>query len=346
MNLTNFYLSGGGVKCAYQAPFIKHLLDTGTELNEIYGTSFGAFVGYFVCLDKYDIIDEFFLTLNKDMLEPCFTLMRSVIANIPLIGNIIKQLWLCYAIKNKGFYLTSYAEQFLNKFLLTPDDITKLKRFYCCVFNVTKGTHQYIRGNHPLIHDYIIASCSLWMAFPPKHIRQLCTECLCNNACENCYDKKKYLEKPELFCNCPTHQYNEFIDGGVLRHIPFEKELHYDKNIMHFVLALDDITSVINGNINISTGDNMFDYLNNLIRFHILTNMHNELKLFHAPIVRYSVLDESPILMSETLDPENLFIIDYCPPTNDPFDTDKNKIKKMINDGIDLAKKIEILTYY
>ena len=66
MEKVRIILSGGGTRCAYQLSFLEELMNNYKNdakdgiIDKIYGTSFGALVGFFVCLGRYEDLYNFF----------------------------------------------------------------------------------------------------------------------------------------------------------------------------------------------------------------------------------------------------------------------------------------------
>src|SRR5438132_631200 len=99
MNSIRLILQGGGTRCAYQLSFLNKLLNNHEFINkfnieEIYGTSFGALVGYFICIDRIDILLNFFKTLNQESLKPIFDLwgLNHYLKKIPFFGKIFNSI--------------------------------------------------------------------------------------------------------------------------------------------------------------------------------------------------------------------------------------------------------------
>ncbi len=332
MKKTKIVLAGGGSKCAYQVTFLEALLQSPEfqskyEVEEIIGTSFGAIVGFFVCIGEYELIYRFFSQLNNDSLKPVFDLWgyASWLKAIPMIGNwlgyILDIMWIMVGIHKKGLYTPSNGMKLLDGINLQADNIQdKLNKFTCCVYNVTLGKVEYIKGTHPLIKEYLIASSALWIVFPPQEINRLTVECICDSTC-NC--------SPELlYCNCTNkmHRINEFIDGGVQMPVPIPSALldEYDTNsindVEYFVLTTRDVYGLKEcANDFVETGDNMFAYLDGVITF--LVNQRQ------AQIVADTKWCER----------ENVRLINYDPESTDPTNLDHETIMHYLADGLLLA---------
>ena len=309
-------LSGGGTKCCYQITMLKNIISSqiyidNYNLTEIYGTSFGSLTGLCICLEKHDELIKFFLSLTKDSLVPWFDVwgMDNYIRKIPFIGQIlgiiIDMIWIIVSLSKKSLYNPQVGIKFIESLNLDKEESKrKLKNYYCCVYNVTKGTTQYINGHHPEIKKYILASSSIWIIFPPVQIRMLSSECYCNVKCE-CDKKSKY-------CTCidVKHQYNEFIDGGFLKPMPqliTPLKKHMDKN-KRFVIdnkIKDDIyifttnssSYIINPSFkNKDTGFHLFEYLDRLITYLIDLNYGSDFKDIVNIINKYRLYDNIKVL--------------------------------------------------
>jgi len=319
-------LSGGGTKCAYQLTLLNNLLNNKLfnekyKIDKIYGTSFGALVGFFLCIEQPEILKKFFLNINKKSLCPWFDLWGydDYLQKIPIIGNwinniiksIIDSIWILISIQKKSLFQPINGFQLLNSITINNIQKNKLNKFYCCVYNITQQKYQYINGNHPLIKDYIIASSSIWLIFAPIKIRQLKLECICDHNC-NCFINK--IIHPDYFCNCnkEEHQFNEFIDGGLTKLIPMEYDDVFDG--LYYVIITKDINEIVNKKFHFNnTGNNLFEYLDKLITFLISNNMaielNNTTSWYHKMYCR-----------------NNIKLINY-PAGDDPAILDKNKIQ-------------------
>ncbi len=326
-----FVLSGGGTKCAFHGAFLHRILHNPKFINKhyidrIYGTSFGALIGFFVCLDRFDVIKDFFGNLNRDTLVPWFNCWGygKYLKKIPLLGKmfglIIDIIWLLISIKRKSLYSPIYGENILNS--VSIDDKKskkKLEKFYCCVYNVTQEKEQYVNGTHPLIKDYLLASSALWIVFPPRKIRQFKAECLCDELC-NC--KKDDMEE---FCDCKneSHQYNEFIDGGVMKPIPMV--LDNDFEGMYYVLTTKDVHSLASKDLQFNhTGKHLFEYLDKLISF--LIDYHQHIEISH--------------INKNWHEHHKINLINYKPKTRDPTNLEKEVIEQYIIDGMSVADEL------
>ncbi len=284
-------LAGGGTRCAFQLKFIERLFKDERykethEIDHIYGTSFGAFVGLFICIDRIDLIHDFFMNLNNNSLKPWFNLwgFDRYFRCLPIIGSffgvLIDIVWLLISIKKKSMYSPSYGSDFLQLVDIHDEETKeKLRNFSCCVYNVTKGRTEFINGTHVLIKDYIIASASLWIVFPPVTIRQLKTECVCSLSlgCDCQTDCES------VFCTCAnkTHQFNEYIDGGILKPIPLPTLLHESSSLFtgtYYVITTKNFYDIVNKDLKFNhTGSHLFDYLDKIINYLIDYVQHMEI---------------------------------------------------------------------
>jgi predicted acylesterase/phospholipase RssA len=327
MKKIRLILSGGGTRCAYQLGFIENLYNnqlfiTKHKIDEIYGTSFGAFVGFFICLERFDLINSFFSNMDEYSLKPCFDLwgLSKYIKKIPYVGNIfgtiIDIVWIIVGIQKKGLYTPSYGVNFLKNIELTEQDINKLSNYYCCVYNITKEKIEFINGTHLYIKDYLIASSALWIVFPPVKIPQLKSECVCDENCL-CWGTKQLY--PDKKCNClnKKHRINEFIDGGIIKQTPFIYDDKFDGT--YLILNTKNMDDVIKKKLYFNTGSHIFDYLDNLITFLIDNNQYYDIKY------------------NNNINNNNIKIINYISPTTSATNLDQVMISKFKSDGIELS---------
>lgn len=328
MNDLKIILQGGGTRCSYQVTFLDKLINNDNfhnkfNIKSIYGTSFGALVGYFFCVNKLHILDKFFKSIDENSLKRHFDLwgFGYFLKRIPIIGKIISFLiniiWLLKSVANKSLYNQSNGIGNLFNNELTLVEKENLKKFNCCVYNITKQKVEYINGTHPLIIEYILASSSLWIVFEPKLIKQLKSECICDESC-------KCSENNNEFCTCEieNHRINEYMDGGVLKPIPYE----YDKDFKgkHLILTTKDIERINNKKfIFTDSGENLFEYLDNIITFLIEYNQHVEMNYVNKGWYKN----------------DNVHLVNYKPKSNNPAILDKKIIEEYMNDGEELANE-------
>jgi hypothetical protein len=341
----NVFLSGGGVKTSYQPIFLK-LLETNYEINNIIGLSFGSLCGYMCIRDLHSEIIEFCKNLTPDSLVPQFkyyNIMKKIsnfIKKIPFIGlflgniidSVIKLCCIISGIENKGLFMPKFGEDFFDqinkKYVITDEIKLKLHTFWCIVYNVTRNKIEVINGSHLLIEKYIIASCSRWLIFPPIKIKKLISECICTYECD-CHKFLPYFfYNSNDFCTCSNinHRYNEYIDLGFNRVIPYGEDLYYDHqkfndiiNDSNFdIICISfDIKNIINDKYDFTTGDNLFEYLDNLISMTSDIQQKNIVK---------DIIDSK----------RKTFIINYDSPIKKSSDINSELIIKIINDGYQL----------
>lgn len=327
MKQLRIILQGGGTRCAYQMALLEKLIhnpkfNDNYVIDSVYGTSFGALVGYFLCINKLDVLNDFFLSLNQNSLKPHFDLWgyKKYLKMIPyigqLFGTIIDGVWLLKSVLEKSLYIQEIDNLFDQYKDLTTDEMIQLNKFNCCVYNITKQKIEYINGSHPFIIDYILASSALWIIFKPKLIRQLKSECVCDVTCV-C---TKHDE--EVFCTCDikTHQFNEYMDGGLLKPIPYERDDAYFGN--YLILTTKDINRISNKKLLFdNSGNNLFEYLDNIITF--LTEY-----------IQYTNIQYIDHLWYKNA---NIHLINYNTKHNNPALLDKKIIYEYMNDGRLLA---------
>ncbi len=326
MEKLNIILQGGGTRCAYQVSFLNTFIKNNIKykINTVYGTSFGALVGYFFCIRRLDMLYNFFLSLNEDRLKKHFDFFGygKYLINIPILGFFfnwfIKIVWLLQSIEQKSLYNQDSCIDNIFNLELTKSQKQNLSNFYCCVYNITKQKTEYINGTHPLIIDYILASSSLWILFKPKLIRQLNTECICNDRCV-C---KSNPESIYCECNDNTHKYNEYMDGGLLKPIPFEHNLCNEGK--YLVLTTKNIHNIKNKKFIFNhSGSNLFEYLDNII----------------THLVEYIQYIEIEFINKNWYSSPNIHLINYDPGVTDPSIVDKTIIENYMNDGKVLAQR-------
>lgn len=331
MDSIRLILQGGGTKCAYQLSFLNKLIKNDLfnkkyNIEKIYGTSFGALVGYFVCINRIDILDNFFKSLDENSLRPIFNFWGiNFIKKIPFIGKFFNYIfnifWLLMGLKYKGLFDQDFNTNVLFDFDLNDEQKKKLNKYYCCVYNITKQQTEYINGSHPLIREYIIASSSLWIIFKPRVIRQLKTECICDKSCD-CSNENK-----DIFCTCSNlnHQLNEIMDGGLLKPIPIEFETGY--NGKYLIMTTKDINQVSDKKFLFdNSGKNLFDYLDKIITFLNEYNQYLDINFINKDWHKLS----------------NVFLINYISKYNDPAILKKEIINEYIQDGENLANNFII----
>lgn len=317
----NLYLCGGGVKCSYQASFLKNL-STDHEVDNAVCLSFGSLVGYSIILGLHDEIITFCKTLTPDALVPCFSMYNTLhkfatyFCRIPIIGQsmynflnmVIKMIWILIAVRRKSFYIPTFGEKYLDKISLhKKNNLSRLSKFWCVVYNVTNNKIELINGTHPLIEKYIIASCSLWIIFPPINIQRLSTECICDINCD--------CDKSEFYCKCSNqlHKYNEYIDPGFIMTIPYIPIPEINNDNKNLIFTSFDIN---NRSKQITTGSNLIEYLDNMIGM--------------TSKISQEVFMKNWIINNET------YIINYDPPTTSPTNINSQVINKIMKDGDEL----------
>lgn len=325
MNKLKIILQGGGTKCAYQMAFLNKLINNKLyDIESVYGTSFGALVGYFYCIRRLDLLHRFFTTLNSNSLIPHFDFYGygKYLIKIPLFGYlfklIMKVIWLLRGIQSKGLYNQKLSISDLLNLKLSDEQKNNLSKFYCCVYNITKQQIEYINGTHPLILDYISASSSLWIVFEPKLIPQLKSECVCNETCQCIKSNLQDL------CTCQLyhHRFNEYMDGGILKPIPYEHDQNY--NGKYLILLTKNIHHIKNKKfIFTKSGNHIFEYLDNIITFLVDYHQHLDIEYINKDWHKRNDIN----------------LINYSPDTDDPTNIDQKIIQKYIQDGEQLAEK-------
>jgi predicted acylesterase/phospholipase RssA len=328
-------LQGGGTRCAYQMAFLKYLIDSKIftqkyEVIEVYGTSFGALVGYFLCINRLDILHHFFLGLTLRNLKPWFDFwgVGYYLKKLPLLGNLIGILidciWILMSISKKSLFDQSDQINKLCQVTLSSEQKGNLHKFNCCVYNITQQKTEYIRGDHPYIVDYIKASSSLWLVFKPMNITRLKSECLCDQECLCLKNEFNLYEE----CNCLNlkHKHNEFMDGAIMTSIPLFLDLEQSINseFEYLILATKDIEQIEAHNFSFhESGNNLFEYLDHIITFLIDNHQYAILKYINKDWHRK----------------ENIKFINYKPKVIDPTIVNQEIIEQYILDGKKMAQE-------
>lgn len=250
------FLSGGGIKCAYQIIVLRALR---ASVSKIVGISFGAIMGYFACLGLYDEAISFCRSIDGRGPDPCLRVfgIEKYLQKIPIIRVIYNACWILKSMSVKGLFVPDYGHMCLMNIHRIHKHNENLKTLNVIVFNTTLNKKETISGTHPLLVDYIIASCALWAIFPPVSIRRLRGECVCGEQCRDCVD--------EVYCNCDnkSHKYNEYVDAGFLYYIPYDKKLTTQSSSNQLILLGSDINNITK----LQTGNNLVEYLHNLINY-------------------------------------------------------------------------------
>ena len=161
MKEIDLFLSGGGVKCAYQITLLETLtknkfFNENFKIRNIYCVSFGSYVGFALINNKLDELKKLFLSFNQHTLIKSFRLWG---INLPIIGRIINYIsniiWVLYSISNKGFYLSDIGYNILNKLGKNINN-NNLINYNVFTYNVTKQSIELINGlnAHTKEHGY------------------------------------------------------------------------------------------------------------------------------------------------------------------------------------------------
>jgi len=144
---------------------------------------------------------------------------------------------------------------------------TKLARYNCFVYNITKNKIEIINGLNPKISEYIYASCCCWGLLPPVKIIQ------------------------------SDGQTNEFMDCGFIQVHPFENLLNLSKSqkrknkkIIKLLLTTNTIHNMKNVGLS-EKHDNLITYLTDIISYLIDKNdykiMDKMTRKKNAHIIQY-----------------------------------------------------------
>ena len=157
-------LSGGGSKGAYQVGVIKKLAEEGKTWDIITGVSVGALNACF--LSMYNKNEQIIAAkeLEHFWLQNVKKDSDSYKGWLPGFLTYIPAIW-------KG---SIYSTKPLKKLLINNFNIDKMKTtdvdIHIGVCSLNSGLYETVNGNHPQILDYILASASFPIAFPPIEI--------------------------------------------------------------------------------------------------------------------------------------------------------------------------------
>ena len=279
----NFFLSGGGMKCSFQLAFLNDYIEKyGIDnIENIYCISFANFVAYFLILDKFTEIYNYFVELTPETMKKsiAFEKTEKVLRCIPFVNRLcdplFNSIWIMYSILNLGLYDPSIGYELLKK-AENPEKSHLLKKLKCLVYNVTDGKMEIISGDNPNIHSYIMASCAHWGLYPPVKIGE-----------------------------------KTFIDGGIDDIQIFINVLNEEsrKDSLNIVLATDDIYQLDTNMLSI--GKNMIEYLINVSSHLIDKNVSFRLEKFNHTKNIFIVAYRPPIKRPHDISKENtLFMIE------------------------------------
>ncbi len=165
----HFILPSGGVRGCFQAGFLYELFTHYSEhftVERVDGTSVGAINGIAVICNRIDLLKSIWLEIST--IHDFF----SSWSRIPIIGTL-KNLY-------DGFYKNGLynSNELRTKLVHNLSEAIKslpsatLDKYSCCVTNVTQAKSEYIKGTHPQIFDFILASASPWILCNPKEINE------------------------------------------------------------------------------------------------------------------------------------------------------------------------------
>lgn len=163
----HFILPSGGVRGSFQGGFLYELFTHYSEhfsVHRVDGTSVGALNGIAVTCKKFDLLRSMWLEISN--IRDFFSTWSS----IPVIGTIKNYIDGFY---NNGLYNSSELRSKMDMHLKETVRVMPtqfLERFSCCVMNVSKARSEFIKGDHPDILDYVMASASPWILCNPKTI--------------------------------------------------------------------------------------------------------------------------------------------------------------------------------
>ena len=162
----HFILPGGAVRGAFQAGFLYKLFSKYSSyftIARIDGTSVGSINGIAIMNDKYDLLKEFWYSLNS---------INDIFDNWcnSFLGNWISTY--------RGFYNNGlYSNKKLNNILISSlQESWNMKstlykdKFSCVVVNIDTAKSEYIYGSNKNIIDYVTASASPWIVTNPIKI--------------------------------------------------------------------------------------------------------------------------------------------------------------------------------
>lgn len=325
MNNLNIYLSGGGAKSLFQLRILHNIkktssttdLTTGAilntyRLNNIYGVSFGSVIGLYAINNKLDKLEKFVMDSKNRQVIKNFNLfgMRYYIRKIPLIGyysnKFLDVLWVMYSLCVGYMLEHSSFDKILNN--IGNVDKEKSKKFYTIVYNMSDNKSEFIRGDHPLIFDYIKASCSIWGIFKPMKIIRLITECECDEFC----DCTKNNDTDFCDCSNKDHKYKEYIDFGLIQTYPLKEIIpddHKDNDHSMYLMA---------NNMNKLKHSKIYQKGNLIEKLYEITAF---------------LIDQKNGEYYESSCKNKTMYVSYTPPISSPISLDENTIKSIIEDG-------------
>jgi hypothetical protein len=254
----NIILPGGGAKCIFQLGFLDAISKSNSfwekfEIESVKGASGGSITGAYFVTGELDKLKEKMTDPNavNKLLVPW--------VGIPLIGS--------YLNIPVGFYKRSMFRKDGLRWMLDKLDLTLtesdnekipgLKKFKVVSTLLDNGTHFYVDGTDPKLHQYIIASASLWGAFEPEEIDGKMfadgglTELLpFGNNETNVYKdatSKWKLDQTNKFLYIDTQIYDIDNEYGTQR---FKGNFHPGSNLLEYSMKIIDLVTSLNGYIN------------------------------------------------------------------------------------------------
>ena len=167
----HFIFPAGGKKGSFQGGFIYQLKKNYNNLFKIYqidGTSIGALNGIDLLLSSPEIIKKHWYKIkNINDIAPLNSKNIMLTKRGNDIFSYIKSFKSFGVGQNKK--LKKKIDDVINNANI-DDKINKLNLFNCTVCDIEKGENIYINGTNENINQYLLASASAWILFPPVKI--------------------------------------------------------------------------------------------------------------------------------------------------------------------------------
>jgi predicted acylesterase/phospholipase RssA len=159
MKTCGVVLGGGGAKGSFQVGALRAILENDYKITHVTGTSVGALNGALVAINKFDILNELWHSINeKNSFTPSYPL--GIAQGILSMGSLYSNKWLVKNIDEN----------------ISVDELYSIdSAFYGCVItNLVDGKKRFPNNKKsewkPHILKSILASGSLPPAFPPVFI--------------------------------------------------------------------------------------------------------------------------------------------------------------------------------
>lgn len=163
----HFILPSGGVRGCFQAGFMYELFthySSSFSIARVDGTSVGAINGIAVICDRIDLLKSIWFEIST--IHDFF----SSWSTLPIIGTL-KNLYNGFyrnGLYNSNELRKKLCDNLLESIQSLPAET--LDKYSCCATNVSEAKSEYVKGSHPQLIEYILASASPWILCNPKTI--------------------------------------------------------------------------------------------------------------------------------------------------------------------------------